>query len=63
LRRYQRTAIAITSRGNRNPANTEDSIDDVTTPVVLRRRSINATEPLQVFAVMLGQLLVSCQYE
>ena len=33
-RRYQRTAIEITSAGNRKPANTEDEPDDVTQPVL-----------------------------
>jgi hypothetical protein len=44
-RRYQRTAIEITSGGNRKPANTEDEPDDVTKPGSRPPRSTNATEP------------------
>lgn len=36
-RKYQRTATAITSRGNRRPANTEGKPEDVTAPSPARR--------------------------
>ena len=42
---YQRTATAITSRGNRKPANTEDLTDDVTRPVCRPLPPANATVP------------------
>ena len=53
-RRYQRTATAITSRGNRKPANTEDEPDDVTESVSRPPRSTNAAEPQ--IAVLLSWL-------
>ena len=44
-RRYQRTAIEMTSEVNRKPANTEDEPDDVTKPVPRPTRSTIATVP------------------
>jgi hypothetical protein len=45
-RARQRTATAITSRGNRKPANTEVEPEDITPPVSRSLRSANATLPV-----------------
>lgn len=49
-RRYQRTATAITSRGNQYPAGAEEPSVELITATASRpaARSPNATEPLEI---------------